>query len=102
MHSALGLVFTIDIDGKPTIAFEARQLREASELCNEEWLRRDLNTLSSNGVPLCGIGSKMKARIATQSERAVYRETAQGAVPSSDYILLAYLLELDGPELKAK
>jgi hypothetical protein len=101
MTSPLGLVFTIDIDGKPTIAFEARQLRDASELCNEEWLRADLNTLSSNDVPLCGIGSKMRARIASESERAVYLEAAQGAKPSDD-IFLVYLVELDGVGLKAK
>ena len=70
-RSALGLIFTIDVDGKPTVTFEAEQLREAAELCKEEWLRADLNTLSSDGAPLCGIGSTMKARIASESERAV-------------------------------
>jgi hypothetical protein len=57
MPSPLGLIFTIEVDGKPTVAFEARQLREAAELCQEEWLLADLGTLSSNGVPLCGVGS---------------------------------------------
>ncbi|MEO8320782.1 MAG: hypothetical protein ABI561_20935 [Bradyrhizobium sp.] len=95
MANPLGLIFTIEVDGRPTIAFEARQLREAAELCNEGWLRDDLTNLSSNGDPLCGIGSKLRARTATEPERAVYREVAQEAGISDD-ILLAYLVELDG------
>ena len=93
--SALGLIFTIVVDGKPTVSFEARQLREASELCTAEWLRADLNTLNSNGVPLCGIGSKLRARIANEAEREIYRQAASGAEASDD-ILFVYLVELDG------
>jgi hypothetical protein len=95
--STLGLIFTIEVDGKPTIAFEARQLREAAELSKEEWLRADLNTLSSNGVPLCGIASKLKARIANDAESEIYREAVKEA-RASDEIVLAYLVELDGIE----
>jgi hypothetical protein len=95
MSPHLGLIFTIEVDGKPTVAFEARQLREAAELSKEEWLRADLNTLSSNGAPLCGIGSKLKARAASEPERQIYREAAEVAKASDD-ILLVYLVELDG------
>ena len=95
MPPPLGLIFTIEADGKPTVAFEARQLREAAELSKEEWLRDDLNALSSNGVPLCGMGSKLRARIANEPERLAYREAAQSAKASDD-ILLVYLVELDG------
>jgi hypothetical protein len=95
MPKGLGLIFTIEVDGKPTVAFEARQLREAAEICSEEWLRADLNALSSNGVPLCGIGTKLRARIANEHERTVYRQAVQAAEASDD-ILLAYLVELDG------
>jgi hypothetical protein len=93
MASPLGLVFTIEVDGKPTVTFEARQLREAAELCQEEWMRADLNT----GVPLCGIGSKLRARMANEVERTAYQEAAQQAAPTDD-ILLAYLVELDGSD----
>lgn len=95
--SPLGLVFTIEVDGKPTVAFEARQHREAAELSKEDWLRADLNGLSSNGVPLCKIGSKLKARIANETEREIYREAVKEAM-ASDEIVLAYLVELDGTE----
>lgn len=95
MQKPLGLVFTIEVDGKPTLAFEARQLREAAELSKEEWLRADLNTFNSNGIPLCGFGSKLKARIATESERQIYREAVKDAKETDD-IVFAYLVELDG------
>lgn len=95
MATPLGLIFTIEVDGKPTMAFEASKLREAAELCNEEWLRADLNKLSSSGTPLCGLGSKLKARIANQPEREIYRDAAKVAAVSDD-ILFVYLLEVDG------
>jgi hypothetical protein len=33
-------MFTLEIDGKPTLVFGAKNLREAHELYREEWLRR--------------------------------------------------------------
>ena len=30
-------IFTIEIGGKPTVTFEAKSLREASEICNAPW-----------------------------------------------------------------
>jgi hypothetical protein len=103
MPNPLGLIFTIEVAGRPTVSFEARQLREASELCQEEWFRSDLNALSSNGEPICKVGSKLKARIANENERARYREGAQ-EVKVSDEILMVYLIDLDLPStgLKAK
>jgi hypothetical protein len=60
------LIYTILVDGKPVVALEARG-REAAELCREEWFRSDLCALSSNGEPLCGIGSKLQARPALKT-----------------------------------
>ena len=99
MPPALGLIFTIEVDGRPTVVFEARQLREAAELGKEEWFRDELTTLISNGEPICGIGSKIKARGATEIERGRYREACQDALVSDD-LLLVYLVELDGLKVK--
>ena len=96
MRSPFGLIFTIEVDGKPAVAFEARQLREASELSKEAWFQADLNAVNSNGVPLCGIGSKLRARIANEPEREIYRAAAEVTGEASDDILLVYLVELDG------
>jgi hypothetical protein len=95
MPSQLEIVFAMDIDGKPTLAFEAKNVREASELCKEEWLRADLNLLTSNGIPLCTAAAKLTVRRATESESQVYRDADREAQASDD-LLLAYLVELDG------
>lgn len=87
-------VFAMDIDGKPVVAFEARSLREASELCRESWLQDDLALLTSNGIPLYAAGAKMKVRAASQDEAQTYRDAEVEAEKSED-LLLAYLVELD-------
>ncbi len=101
MPNSLGLIFTIEVDGRPTVSFEARNLREASGLCQEEWFRSDLNALSSNGEPVCKLGAKLKARIANETERAKYRDGAQ-EVEASDDIVMVYLAELDLPSAATK
>ena len=63
------LIYTILVDGKPVVALEAKG-REAAELCREEWFRADLCALSSNGEPICGIGSKLQARPAIEEEKS--------------------------------
>lgn len=88
------LIYTILVDGKPIVALEAKG-REAAELCREEWFRADLCALSSNGEPICGIGSKLQARPAIEEERIRYQEASKEA-EVSDEILFVYLVELDG------
>lgn len=88
-------IFTIEIDGNPTLAFEAKNMTEARGLCKEQWLREDLGALSSGGSTLCGVGAKLAVRRATEGESHVYREAEQ-SVPASDDLVLAYLVELDG------
>jgi hypothetical protein len=88
-------VFAVDIDGKPTLAFEAKNFSEASELCKEDWLRADLSVLTSNGIPLCTAAAKLTVRKATESESQVYLDAGREAQASDD-LLLAYLVELDG------
>jgi hypothetical protein len=96
MATPLGLIFTIEVDGKPTVAFEGARLREAAELCSESWFRDDLSRLSSNGDPLYRTTSKLRARTASDNERALFVEGAAATSPSDD-ILLVYLVDLDGP-----
>jgi hypothetical protein len=45
-------IFIIEIGNAPTLAFEAQNLREAHELCHEQWLRGDLAEAKSYGVLL--------------------------------------------------
>jgi hypothetical protein len=88
-------MFALEINGKPTLVFGAKNLREAHELCREEWLRADLSVLASNCVPVCDAGAKLTARIATEAEAAIYRDAERGAGRSDD-IMLVYLVDLDG------
>ena len=97
----LGVIYAIDVNGRPTIAFEAKSFREARELCKEEWLRGDLGALTSNGFSLCSVDARLTVRRATEDERRIYEEAEQFAQASDD-LLLAYLVELDGPDVSPK
>jgi len=90
----LSFVFAMEIDGKPTIAFEAKNSREASGLCKEEWLRSDFSVLRSNGVPLWSAAAKLKVRQANELETQIY-ESAKRNRQAFDDLLLVYLVELD-------
>jgi hypothetical protein len=90
----LPTVFTIEIGGTPTLTFEAQNLREANELCHEEWLKDDLLEAKSDGVPLWDGKAKLRARTALPDERALFAEAKHNDQPS-DGLLLVYLIELD-------
>ena len=87
-------IFALEVDGKPTLAFEARTVRQAQELCKESWLHDDLVSLSSDGDPLCAAQSKLSVRPATAAEAAIFRQASETVKPS-DELLMAYLIELD-------
>ena len=88
-------VFSLEVDGKPTLAFEAKNTMEARELCKEQWLRADLSSQKSNGIPLCDSNSQLSVRRASVEEATVFSQAAASAKPSDD-LVLAYLVELDG------
>ena len=87
-------VFTLEIGGTPTLVFEAQNLREAQELCREQWLKGDLTEARSNQVPLWDGKTKLRARRATPSEIALFAEAKNNGGPS-DGLTLVYLVELD-------
>jgi hypothetical protein len=94
MTDVFSRVFALEVDGRPTLAFEAKNTRQAQELCKESWLRDDLVSLKSGGVPLGTAQSKLSIRLATNEETVIYERATEIANPS-DEILLAYLIELD-------
>jgi hypothetical protein len=97
-ENALPSVFTIEIGGTPTLTFEAQNLREAEELCHEEWLKSDLAEAKSDGAPLWDGKAKLRARIALPDERALFAEATNRGQPS-DELMLVYLVELDVGEI---
>jgi hypothetical protein len=42
MSNMLPSIFSLETNGKPMLTFEAKNLREAHELCQEQWLKIDL------------------------------------------------------------
>jgi hypothetical protein len=90
-------IFTIEIDGKPTLAFGAKRYSEAEDICRDEALRAKLSLLKSGDVQICGDNALLDVRLAHPDEAAFYRQTA-GTSQSTDDLLLVYLVELDGPE----
>jgi hypothetical protein len=55
-------IFTIEIGDTPTLTFEAQNLREAQELCHEQWLKDDLAQAKSHDIPLWDGKAKLRAR----------------------------------------
>ena len=86
-------VWTLEIDGKPTLAFEARKYREADEICHQEWLRVELGQQKINDVPLCHADSDLRIRLARPDEMVLYRQAAEADKSSNDK--LVYMIELD-------
>jgi hypothetical protein len=87
-------VFTLEVDGRPVLAFEAGAARSAQQLTKESWLLNDLMILTSGGVPLRTLRSKLSVRFAT-AEEAVAFATFASTAKHSDEVLLAYLVDLD-------
>src|SRR5258708_39945013 len=89
-------IFTIEVDGRPTLAFEAKRYSGAEAICEDEELRATLRLLKSGEGPICGDNARLDVRLARPDEAAVYRPAA-GTSQSIDDLLLAHLVELDGP-----
>jgi hypothetical protein len=94
-EKVLPSVFTIEISGTPTLTFEANNLREAHELCREEWLKQDLSELKTDGASLWDGKAKLRARIALPDEIARFAE-AKNSGHQSVGLVLVYLVEVDG------
>jgi hypothetical protein len=72
MKTVFSGVFTLEVDGRATLTFEASGARQAQQICKEAWLRDDLTLFRSNGVPLGTVSSKLAVRPATSEEIAVW------------------------------
>jgi hypothetical protein len=84
-------IWTLEVDGRPTLAFEARKYREANDLCHQDWLRVELGLQKLNGVALCSVDSHLRIRLARAAEVVLYRQVAEANNSSDD----TYLIELD-------
>jgi hypothetical protein len=87
-------IFTIEVDGKPTLAFKAKRYSEAKAICQGKQLRTKLSALKSSDFPLAPEeNSILDVRLARRDEAALYKQAA--ARQSTDDLLLVYLVELE-------
>jgi hypothetical protein len=88
------LIFTLDVGQKPVLTFEAKNLREAHEICHEHWLLADLKQMTADGAPLWDGKTRLRARYAVDEEKAAFRAAGQSASDSDD-LPLVFLVALD-------
>jgi hypothetical protein len=93
--SVTGIIATVEVDGRPTVAFEARNSREASQLLKEHWFREDLQELRTNGSPLWDGKARLRSRTASEDEIEKYEAMAAEAEDDTGDIVLAFLVPLD-------
>ena len=98
MKAAFSRVFTLEVDGRPILAFEASGTKEARQLCQELWLHNDLSISTSGGVRLRTAKSILSVRLASPDEATVFGLVANMTKNSSEDMVLAYLVDLDGQE----
>lgn len=89
------IISTVEIDGRPTVAFEARNSREASQLLREHWFLEDLRELRTNGSPLWDGKARLRSRAASEDEIEKYVAMAAEAEDNTGDIVLAFLVPLD-------
>jgi hypothetical protein len=88
-------IFTLEINGRPTLVFEATGLAEASEICLDADLRSDLSELTSDGLSICAQDATLGPRPAMQEEIAAFKHAVELA-PTSDEPTMAFLIKIDG------
>lgn len=94
MSTPTSRIFTIEVDGKPTVVFEASSWAEARELSREEWFRAELSVQMSAAAPLSTSTSSYRTRYALPAEVARFELGDALGRPSED-LELVYLVELD-------
>jgi hypothetical protein len=95
MSTPISRIFTIEVDGKPTVVFEANSWQEARELGREKWFLADLSVRMSAGAPLSTAMSKLRARNALPEEIAAFEKHRGALDREADDLELVYLVELD-------
>ncbi|MGP9813785.1 hypothetical protein ACTZWT_19930 [Rhodopseudomonas sp. NSM] len=88
-------IFTLEIDGRPVLSFEATDLSEAQGIARDTDLRTDLCALTSRGSAICSGTAMLAARAANAAEAAVF-ENALRLAPASDEPTMAFLIAIDG------
>jgi hypothetical protein len=95
MSTPISRIFTIEVDGKPTVVFEVSSWSEAKALSREEWFRADLSLQMSAGAPLSISTSNYRARYALPDEITAFEQHRAAMDRKADDLALVYLVGLD-------
>jgi hypothetical protein len=89
------VIFTLEVDGKRLLAFEASSESNARGFIELDEFRDDLALLTSNGTPVCAYESQFAVRRASDHEVDIYRcaskTSAQDEAPT-----FVFLVHVDG------
>ena len=94
MQTRVEKVYTLEIEGKPVLTFEAQNLQEAQSLTREAWLRDDLQELKSQGAALWDGKARLSVRLADSAEAGRYERESKTLPQDPDEMAIVYLIEL--------
>jgi hypothetical protein len=95
------LIFTLDVGPTPVLTFEAKNLREAHEICHERWLLADLKQMMMDGRPLWDGKTRLRARYAVDEEKAAFRAAGRSSSDSDDLPLVFLISPEASPDRQA-
>ena len=88
------VVYVLEINERPILAFEAMSGRDARELIHEPWLRLDLKRLRSNGAPLWDGKARLQVGVAVGAQVDEVRSLLRAELKGTD-LAIVYLTPLD-------
>ena len=84
------MVFVLEINKRPILAFEAFSGMDSKQLLHEPWLHEDLKRLRSNGEPLWDGRAKLKVGVAAGAQVAEATASLRAAT-KGDEMAVVYL-----------
>ena len=88
-------IYALQSGGRAILAFPAKDNREAQSLLREEWLRADLRTVKSGGMPVWDGAEKLSVRPADAAEIATFEQEAKALPDDEDDLAIVYLVPRD-------
>lgn len=89
------MIFTVEIDGSPILAFEANSELEARAMVELDEFRDDLALVRSNGAIVYASKSKLITRQASDGEADTYRYASE-VNAQDDATKFVFLVHVDG------
>ena len=94
MQTSVEKLYTLVIEGKPTLAFKARNLQEAQSLTREAWLQDDLQQLRSQDKAVWDGKAPLGVRLADDAEVGWYERETKAMPPDPDELAIVYLIDV--------